>query len=155
MTTSLNLARVQVTSSGLTTATTAYTIGDVLGAEQFIVLPGNLTDAILMSITALDEGDVLGAIDVWFASAAFSLGSDNAAPSISDANARLIGGWVPLPAPYDLGGCRVATTDSIGLPLHADVGATGIAFRCITQTANAVFTAATDLKLTFGFSLDT
>lgn len=153
--TSLNLAYVDVTSAGLTIVTTTYTAGDICGTEQFIVLPSSKTDAILMTVTLLDEADVFGACDIWFGTAAFSLGSDNAAPSVTDANARLVKGTVSMPAPYDLGGCRVAEVDSIGLPLHADVGATGVAFRIITQTGNAVFAAVGDLKCRFGFSVDT
>lgn len=155
MATSLNLAYVDVTSTGLTTAATTYTIGDIWGAEAFIILPGSKTDAILQSITLLDEGDVIGACAIWFGTAAFALGSDNAAPSITDANARLIKGYVEMPPPIDLGGCRVSVIDSLALPLHADVGATGIPFRFTTFTANGVFAAAGDLKARFGFVVDT
>lgn len=154
MATSLNLAYVDVTSTGLTTATTAYTAGDLVGAEGFIIIPGNLTDGLLMAVTVLDEADVMSSVAIVFGTAAMSMGSDNAAPSISDANARLIKGDIDMPFIRDLGGCRTMAIDSLGLPLHADVGSTGVAFRLITNTGHTFFGAAGDVKCRFGFSKD-
>lgn len=152
--TSLNLAYVDVTSTGLTIATTAYTDGDVMGAEGFLVLPGSATHGLLMAVTLLDEADIIGAVDIVFGTAAFALGTDNAAPSITDANARLIKGVVEMPFPKDLGSCRVSSIDSLALPLKADVGATGVAFRFIARSAVPIFTAVGDLKARFGISQD-
>lgn len=154
--TSVNLAWVDVTSTGLTTATTNYSNGDILGAEGFIILPSSITDGLLMAAEWLDEADIVTSLDLYFGEAAFSLGSDNAAPSITDANARLIRpGVLSMPAMYDLGGCRVSSVDSLGLPLHAAVGATGIAFRAVaTSIAASFFGAVGDLKFKFGFSKD-
>lgn len=154
MATSLNLAYVDVTSTGLTTATTAYSDGDLAGAEGFLVLPSSATNGLLMAVTLLDEADIMGAVDIVFGTAAMSMGTDNAAPSITDANARLIKGIVEMPYPKDLGANRVSSIDSLALPLMADVGATGVAFRFITRSAHTFAGAVGDWKVRFGLSKD-
>lgn len=154
MATSLNLAYVDVTSTGMTTATTAYSDGDLVAAEAFLVLPASATNGLLMSVTLLDEADIMGAVDIVFGTAAMSMGTDNALPSITDANARLIKGVVEMPYPKDLGGCRVSEVDSLALPLMADVGATGVAFRFITRSPHTFAGAAGDWKARFGLSKD-
>ncbi len=154
MATSLNLAWVDVTSTGLTTASTAYTAGDFVGAEGFIVIPGNLTDGLLMAITVLDEADIVSSLDILFGDSAMSLGSDNAAPSGSDTNGRLRRQSVSMPVIRDEGGYRIMEVDSLGLPLHAATGSTGVAFRAITNVNHTFFGAVGDLKYKFGFSKD-
>lgn len=152
--TSLNLAWVSVTSTGLTTATTAYTDGDLLGAEGFLILPSSITVAMLQCVRLLDKADIIGAVDIVLGTAAMSMGSDNAAPSISDANADLSKTCIEMPYPKDLGGCRVSFVDSLAVDLLADVGATGIPFRFITRSGHTFFGAVGDLIAAFGFSKD-
>lgn len=155
MATSLNLAWVDVTSAGLTTATTAYSDGDLYGSESFLILPGSIQFANLEAVCVTDESDIISAVDIYFAEAAFSFGTDNVAPSPSDGNAALNRMKVSLPAAEDLGGVRKAYIDSLGIPLYAAVGATGVAFRAVGRNAgHTFFGATTSLKYHFGFLKD-
>lgn len=143
----------QQTSSGLTTASTNYTNGDVLGAGwTFTSMAaanggcGRITGAHL-----LDKGDVLSAVELWFASATITFGTDNAAPSISDADAQLIVGRIQLAPSRDLGGNRHLPGDYISLPYHCD--ATSLFVYAVTLADNNFFAAATDLWLQLYYDL--
>lgn len=139
-----------VTSSGLTTATTAYSIGDVLGALN-TVDPGQ-SAATLVNITFSDVSDVMGAHDLYFFKTSVTFGTDNAAPSISDADCLKCIGKVSFPTPDDLGGCRAIDVDSIAKIMAAATG-TQLWFAAVTQTANAVFGATTALQWIFEYAL--
>lgn len=93
--------------------TSIYASGDVLWTTS-VALTNLLRvsggKAILRSITIVDEDDQGVALDLFFFRAAQSLGTVNAAPNISDANARDCLGFVSFVAGdyIDLGGARVA-----------------------------------------------
>ncbi len=84
----------------LTLDTNAYADGDVLADTQEIAnvfsTPGKCV--ILNSILLLDKDDQAGALDLVFLRNATSLGTENAALNISDANAAEITGVVPFEA---------------------------------------------------------
>jgi hypothetical protein len=152
--TSLNQAVVTVTSSGLTTATTAYTAGDTLGALNTLIIPGNLTDALILGVVVTDKSDIIGAVNLFFHDRSVTFGTDNAAPSISDADNLFAGPTIEMPPPYDLGGARRASIDSLAVPIHANVGATGCFFGVVTLTGHTFFGAVGDLQYTFFLSKD-
>lgn len=141
---SLNLVDVTATSSGLTTATTAYTAGDTLGA----VMSWDMTSAygLIVGAVLTDVSDVVGAIDVYLLNASATFGTDNAAPSISDADILKVIGKIEFPAADDLGGARVASIDSLSIPWHAASGTT-IYGGLVTRDAHTFFGAATALQV--------
>ena len=88
--------------------TSAYASGDVLADTQqadafFAKADGG---GVIESITVIDEDDQGAAFSIYFFQANRSLGTENNAPNISDANARDCLGWVDVStADYkDLGG---------------------------------------------------
>lgn len=145
---------VQVTSSGLTTASTSYSIGDTLGAilsfTNAAVASGGRGK--IVSAVLLDKADVIVDVRLHFFSATVTLASDNAAFAISDADAQLHLGTVQLPTAQDIGNNRVATASGIGLSY--ELAATTLFVAMETRTAHTFFGAATDLWLALGLDFD-
>lgn len=137
--------------------TNAYSDGDVLADTQEIAnavrVPGGT--AILQSVQVLDEDDQGCALTLVFSSGSGTLGTENAAPSISDANARNILGYVSVAALdyIDLGGSRIATIRGAGLVLKAAAGATSLYIAAITRGGTPTYTAA-GIKLKLGLLQD-
>lgn len=142
--TSLNLVSVTATSSGLTTSTTAYTDGDVMGAEMSWNLGSAL--GLISGAVLTDVADVVGAVDLFLFDRSVSFGTDNAGPSISDADALFSIGVIQFPYPYDQGGNRVASIDSIALPWTANASTT-IYGRMVTRSGHTFFGAATNIQV--------
>jgi hypothetical protein len=117
--------------------TSAYANGDVLADTQVInsVFRKNDGTGVLQSIKLVDKDDQGQALDLVFLNANNSLGTENSAPNISDANADAILGIIPVAAGdfIDLGGCRVATITNIGLPLQAVSGAATLYIGAISR----------------------
>lgn len=104
--------------------TNPYAAGDVLWDTVAIPLATRANDAksFLIGFEINDEDDQAAAqVELYFFSANVSLGTFNAAPSISDANARNLLGKVIVNSTdfIDLGGVKVANKclSDIGLPL--------------------------------------
>jgi hypothetical protein len=129
--------------------TSAFIDGDVM------CQPVEITNAVrtvggrcfLQSMHILDESDQGQPFDIIFANASTSLGSNNAAVSISDANARIILGRVQVSSAdfYDLIGCRIATLSNIGLQLKAADSSTSIWMTLISRGTGTY--AASGLQL--------
>lgn len=150
--TSLNQILISTTSSGLTTATTAYTDGDILGAEMTFDM-GTNTYGLILGAQITDVSDVIGAVDLFLFDRSVTFGSDNAAPSISDADVLFTLGVINFPYPYDLGGNRMSSIDSLAVPVKAN--ASGQIFgRLVTRSGHTFFGAATALQVNLHFSLD-
>jgi hypothetical protein len=136
----------------LTLDTSAYADGDVMADTQALASAVRVNGgrAILQSLLVFDEDDQGQTFDVLFFSANRSLGTENSAPNISDANARDFLGSVRVSAGdyLDLGGVRVATIPNIGLMLEAAGGSTTIYYGTIIRGA-ATYTA-TGVRLGFG-----
>lgn len=132
-------------SSGLTTGATPYAIGDTLGAGWTFTnaVAASAGEARLTGVVLLDKGDVTVAVDLWFASASITFGTDNAAPSISDTDAEKIVGTVSV-SMQDLGSNRIGTWSG-AMPYTCD--ATSLFVYAITRAAHNQFAAATDLRL--------
>lgn len=127
--------------------TSAYTAGDVLADTQAIVGAVRTAgaSAILRSLTLLDKDDNTAAgIDLVFLNANLSLGTENSAPSISDANAAGILGIVSVASGdfIDVGGAKVATKTAISLQLTPASGTSlyvaAICRGTPTQTASGI-----------------
>lgn len=95
----------------LTCDTNILAAGDIIADTQALLVAVRAADAVglLQSVMLLDEDDLKSAIRLVFFSANVSLGAENAAPSITDANARNYLGHVDIAAAdyVDLGGVSV------------------------------------------------
>jgi hypothetical protein len=143
--------RVQITSAGLTTVTTTYAAGDTLGNLMTFTGMARATGGggRITSMILSDYSDVIGAIDVFVFRASVTFGTDNSAPSISDADTLSLVGIVPLLGPVDLGGVKVISAHNINIPYDCS-GGTSLYVGLVTRTANAVFAGGADsLRLTF------
>src|SRR5437868_1053400 len=94
-----NGADSDVVTVTLTTDTSAYASGDLIADTQ--VIGSNVVDqaggaVILDSLTIVDEDAQGVKLYVIISSAVTSMGTENSAPNISDANARNILGYVPV-----------------------------------------------------------
>lgn len=133
--------------------TSAYTAADVLFDTQSIASVGRVNAGIvvLQSLFVLDEDDQGAAMDIYFLDANTSLGTENSAPSISDANARNILGHVSIAsADYkDLGGVKVLTKTGIGLVMKLGAGVTTLYVAGVT--GGTPTHTASGLRFKFGF----
>ena len=150
--TSLNLLLVSATSSGLTTASTAYTDGDILGAEMSWDM-GTNTYGLILAAQLTDAADVTGAVDLFLFDRSVTFGSDNGTSSLSDADSLFTLGVINFPPSYDQGGNRMTHIDSLALPVKANASGT-IYGRLVTRSGHTFFGAATNLQVNLYFSLD-
>ena len=99
----------------MTVDTNAYADGDLLADTQEIAnaFKYEAGAALVQTVTVLDKDDQGKAMYVVFLNANQSLGSENSAPNISDANAEKIICVVPVAeADYvDFGGSKIACVD--------------------------------------------
>lgn len=137
--------------------TNAYSDGDLLADTQELANAVRISGgrALLQSLHVLDEDDQGVALDVVFLSANNTLGTENSAPTVSDANARDILGIVRVGAGdfIDLGGSRSATLSGLGLALKAAEGSTSLYVAAITRGGSPTYTAA-GIRLKFGLIWD-
>ncbi|TXH52449.1 MAG: hypothetical protein E6Q97_16000 [Desulfurellales bacterium] len=105
----------------------------------------------LQSITIVDEDDQKQALNVVFLDTNTSLGTENSAPNISDANARRILGHVAFAAGdyLDCGGVSVATIRNLNLVLKPASDATGL-YVALVSAGTGTYTAS-GLSAKFGF----
>ena len=124
----------------------ALSDGDVMFDTQEIAAAVQLSGgvSILQSVTVLDKDDQGIAFDLVFLDAATSIGTEDSAVSISDANAEDILGTVSIVGGdyADLIGSQVATKTNIGLELQAAASTSlyvaGITRGTPTYTASGV-----------------
>lgn len=113
---------LKITNVTLSLDTSAYASGDVLADSQIISACLRLNDGTgtIVNVTLSDVDDQGAGLDLFFLDANVSLGTENAVPSISDANAANILGWVRVNSAdwVDLGGVRVASV-ACSIPVKA------------------------------------
>lgn len=145
--------RTQVTSAGLTTATTAYSASDQVGtlftfAGQAIATGGG---GYIESILLNDETAIIGTYTVWLFRDTPTLASDNAAFAISDADSqKLIGD------PITLGPVRTAVNNFLSGwygSVPYDCAATSLYVALQANAGHTFFGATTSLKLTLTTSV--
>lgn len=133
--------------------TNAYASGDVLADTQAVTGAFRTSGgrAELQSLTVIDEDDQGVAFDVWFFGSNVSLGTENGAPDISDANAREVLGFVSVvTGDYkDLGGVKVACLRNLALPLQAAAGSRDLYVGLINGSGTPTFSAS-GLRLRLG-----
>jgi len=140
-------ARLAANSSGLTTATTAYTSGDVLGGELSFASAARITGGrgVIEGAVLLDKADIVGAVDLFLFRAASTPAADNAANGWADADMENLVGVVSFPYPYDSANNRAATW--VGAQPY-ECAATTLFGVLITRSDHTFFTAVTDLRVT-------
>ncbi len=145
---------IQYIDVTLTLDTSAYASGDLLADAQIVATctRGDDIEGVLHSIVVVDEDDQKAAFTIYFASASTTFGSENSAPSISDAGARDILGFVDIAvADYkDLGGVSVACKNAIGMIVKPVSGADDIYVAVVNGTGAPTYTAS-GVKLRLGF----
>ena len=134
--------------------TNQYADGDILFDTIAVasVFASASSGARLDSIHVLDENDQGVAFDLIFFNALTSLGTINAAPSISDANARTIIAppvQIGVTDYVDLGGSQIAGLRNLGLILFT--GATSLWVAGITRGGTPTYTAS-GLRITLGIT---
>jgi hypothetical protein len=146
----LQPAQVVVTTSGLTTTITAYTAGDMLGAEQTVTNAASSSggSGVITSIMVQNSStNVTGALDLRFFNAASTPAADNAANSWSDANSRLQVIQYQIGAPIASANNSSITAGNLWLDFDT-AGSANLFLNVICRGAPAVFSAATDLQYT-------
>lgn len=137
----------------LSLETTALDAGDVAADTQ--VVSGALTKVNgtgkLQSLAVVDQDDNKAVLTVWFLKANSSMGTEDAAPSISDANALNILGYVDVVANdyKDLGGVSVAYFKGLNMPIQAASGTNDIYVAVVNGAGTPTYTAA-GIKLILG-----
>lgn len=113
----------------------------------------NDTFATLTSMTIIDEDDQGAAFDIYFFSANVSLGTNNNAPNISDANAREVLGVVSvLTTDYkDLGGVKIASYKNIQMIVKPATGTRNIFVSIVNGAGTPTYTV-NGLRLRLGFT---
>jgi len=141
---------VEVFSSGLTIATTAYTSGDQVGSI-FSFAP--MTDlvggrGVLRGVNITDEGDVLGACDLLLFSDFVTLPGDNNPYVITDAEARVTVAYIPFATAdiVDFGNQKFGSFRQ-PVPFHTTRADNTLFGALITRSANAFFTAVSDVRI--------
>lgn len=133
--------------------TSAYASGDLIAEAQEVAsaLRASGGQAELVSMMVIDEDDQGVAFDVFLTSASTTWGSENSAPSISDAAARSIQAIIPVAtADYkDLGGVRVAQIKNIGAIVEGNAS-TSLYVAVVNGAGTPTFTAS-GVRLVFGF----
>lgn len=133
--------------------TSAYSIGDVF--SNTIEVPHAVRTAggrsLLHHIIVYDFDDQGFGIDLLPLRANVSLGTRNLAPTISDATAINILGYVRIGASdfYDLGGMRVAEAATVGRMVEAAAGSTSIFLGSLVQGAGTYTASGVKVRLNF------
>lgn len=141
--------KLSVTSSGLTTVTTTYAAGDQVGALMTLSNAAAVSggSGVITGVTLIDASDVLGAVDLVIYDSSVTLGSDNAAVSISDADALKIVAVVQLTGAYDIGENRVSQAQNLAVPYVCN-GSADLYASIIARSSISPFAAgATSLTL--------
>ena len=138
------VVEVSATSAGLTTATTAYTAGDMLGTiwswSSAVASSGGY--GYIVGVVLEDDTNIIGNVDMVFFNASVTQAADNAAVSYSDGDAQLSVGSIQLPYPRTYALNRVASWQG-AMPFK--VAATTLYGGLITQSAHTFFGATTAL----------
>ena len=147
-------SNVQYVDVTFTLDTSAYGSGDLIADSQVITgaCPAAGVPAVLHSVHLIDEDDQKVAVDLVFFDANVSMGTENSAPSISDANARNCLGIVSIAAAdyKDFGGVSIATKDSIGKVVKPATGTADIYVAIVSNASTPTYTAS-GLRGRFGF----
>ena len=139
--------------------TSAYANADLLADTQAI---DNAFDAnvdgtgLIRSLVVIDEDDqTLYTFSVWFLSGSGTLGTENSAPSATDAVCRTILAKVDFATTdgLDLGDAKVYSKTGLSIPVKAIAGTNDLGIAAIVTTGTPTHTAA-GIKVRIGIELD-
>ena len=150
MAVTLQPTTIVVTASGLTTATTAYTAGDMLGTELTVTSAAASSGGrgVITGIQVQNSStNSTGGLDMRFFNAASTPAADNAANSWSDANSRLQVVEYQIAAPIASALNSTIYAGNLWLPFKCNADA-NLYLNVICLGSPAVFSAATDLQYT-------
>lgn len=139
----------------LSADTSAFASGDVVADTQIVPqvvrIPGDA--ACLMSVKLVDEDDQGAALDIYLLNTSGSMGTENSAPSITDANSRAIQAIIPIATGdyKDLGGTRVANLGNLFKVVQTASGSD--LYVAVVNGAGTPTYTASGLKLTLGFDV--
>jgi hypothetical protein len=147
------MSRTVVRSLTLSLDTSAYGAGDVLAATQELPDAVMLNDlgGMLQTVTVIDKDDQGAAFTIYIMDANVAFGSENAAPSITDANAEAILGAVSIGTGdyVDFGGARVAYKGGLNIPIKPADGTRSIYVAVVNGAGTPTYTAS-GIVLRFG-----
>lgn len=130
--------------------TAIYASGDVLSSTVAIpdAASENFGTGIIHSVTLLDKDDEAGALDLVFLRTNVSLGTLNAAVSISDTNADEILGVVEIAASdyVDLVNSQIVTKTNLGIGFRTEATSQAIYVAAISRDTKT-YTTASDITL--------
>lgn len=145
--------QIVATSTGLTTATTAYTSGDVLGGQlQFRIGDGfGAAYGEVENVVIIDKAAVIGTVELWLFTSAVTPAADNAAVSFSDADMQNLVTVLNCSTGYANAANKVQLLDPAeSRPVFT--GASGILYgSLVTRSGHTFFGAATDLTVVLHF----
>jgi hypothetical protein len=137
----------------LTVDTSVYADGDVLADTQVITNAMRIVGGhgVLQSLQLVDPDDQGQPMDLYFFSVTHTLGTENSAPSISDANAIDLFGPVAIASGdyRDLGGVKVASVRGIGLMMESAAGSRDLYVAAISRGTGTYAGGSLTLKLSF------
>lgn len=126
--------------------TSAYASGDVLADTQVVTNATRVADlgGIIHSVEVIDQDDQGAAFDIYFLDSNVSMGTENSAPNISDANAAKIMARVQVGTGdyYDLGGVKIADMTGLGRIVKPASGTRNIYVAVVNGTGTPTYTAS-------------
>lgn len=108
----------------------------------------------IVSLTIIDEDDDTWAGSFFFCSENVDFGTINNTPSISDANAAKIMGYVASGTFVDLGGVKVNCVNNINVPIQAAADSKDIYVAAVLTSGTPTFAAASNIKIRVGIIQD-
>lgn len=153
----VNAGGITIVEVTLSLDTSAYASGDLLADTQAAASAVRLNAGygVLHSVTVVDEDDNGAAFDIYFLSANNTFGSENSAPSISDASARDILGVLSVATTdyKDLGGVKIAFFSGINMIVKGASGSTSIYVAVVNGSGTPTYTAS-GVRLRLGIIQD-
>lgn len=137
--------------------TSAYASGDLLADTQIVSGAFRVGDGtgVLQNILVIDEDDQGAAFDLYFLDGSSSMGTENSAPSPTDAIARTILARVQVATGdyFDLGGARVADIANLARVIKAASGTKDMYVAAVNGTGSPTYTAS-GVRLRLGILQD-
>lgn len=136
-----------LTSAGLTTGTTAYVTGDMLGTIWSAAMPASFPSGgtgLITGVTFTSKTTTIGGVDIYVFNASVSQAADNAANSWSDADMLKLEAVIPVPAPIV---SALNATVSVPVQVPFQLAATTIYLCVVTRTGHTFFGAVGDLQI--------
>ena len=139
----------------LSLSTDQYADGDVLADTQELASAIRLAggSGVVQSLVVVDKDDQGQALDVYLLDSNVSIGTENSAVGISDANAAKVLGKIAVAAAdfYDMGGVRVASLANLSVVVEVSSGTS--LYVAVVSRGTGTYTAS-GVVLRFGILQD-